>query len=177
MDEIKAVVSYGALLKQSQKPHLYHLSEAGSKSTSDNEIVYRYPDVKSTSFVIPTHKDFSPSAANVAHTRCLEFLKNKLDGPWFDLEAIWEEHTSFEFETRSVEKTMDTMVQEPYVNHIPTVTGGIGRESLTDFYTNHFIFNNPDDTAMELVSRTVGIDRVVDEFIMSFTHDKMVDWL
>ncbi|KAJ5656079.1 hypothetical protein N7507_008029 [Penicillium longicatenatum] len=177
MDEIKAVVSYGALNEQTQKPHLYHLAEAGSKSTSDNETAYRYSDVKSTSFVIPSHKDFSSSAATIAHTRCLEFLKNKLDGPWFDLEEIWEEHTRFEFETRSVEETMDTMVQEPYVNHIPTMTGGVGREELSHFYANHFIFNNPDDTALELVSRTVGIDRVVDEFIMSFTHDKMVDWL
>lgn len=72
---------------------------------------------------------------------------------------------------------MATMVQEPYVNHVPTLTGGIGRVKLTDFYRNHFIFNNPDDTALELVSRTVGIDRVIDEFIFNFTHDKVIDWL
>jgi carboxymethylenebutenolidase len=30
---------------------------------------------------------------------------------------------------------------------------------------------------MELVSRTVGVDRVIDEFIFSFTHDKVIDWL
>jgi carboxymethylenebutenolidase len=177
MDEIKAVVSYGALLERTEKPHLSHLAEAGIRSTSENEIIYRYPEVTSTSFILPTHKDFSPSSATVAHTRCLEFLKKKLDGPWFDLEEIWEEHTRLEFEARSVEDTMDTMVQEPYVNHIPTLTGGIGREELSHFYANHFIFNNPDDTALELVSRTLGIDRVVDEFIMSFTHDRMVDWL
>lgn len=57
------------------------------------------------------------------------------------------------------------------------MTGGIGRVALTDFYRNHFIFANPDDTAMELVSRTVGIDRVIDEFIMCFTHDREIDWL
>lgn len=43
-------------------------------------------------------------------------------GPYFDLEAIWEEHTYLEFEVRDVEATMATMVQEPYVNHIPTVS-------------------------------------------------------
>lgn len=57
------------------------------------------------------------------------------------------------------------------------MTGGIGREKLTDFYTNHFVFSNPKDTELELISRTVGIDRVVDEFIYKFTHDMMVDWL
>ena len=37
--------------------------------------------------------------------------------------------------------------------------------------------NNPPDTALELISRTVGIDRVVDEFIYKFTHDRAIDWL
>ena len=45
-----------------------------------------------------------------------------MDGPYFDLETIWEEHTYYEFADRSVEHTMATMVQEPYVNHVPTVS-------------------------------------------------------
>jgi carboxymethylenebutenolidase len=57
------------------------------------------------------------------------------------------------------------------------LTGGIGRARLSKFYLDHFIFNNPDDTALELISRTVGIDRVVDEFVFCFTHDKQIDWL
>lgn len=57
------------------------------------------------------------------------------------------------------------------------MTGGVGRNALSAFYRDHFIFNNPKDTALELVSRTVGIDRVIDEFIFSFTHDKVIDWL
>ena len=57
------------------------------------------------------------------------------------------------------------------------ITGGIGRASLSNFYRDHFIFNNPEDTGMELISRTVGIDRIVDEFIFSLTHTKEVDWL
>jgi hypothetical protein len=57
------------------------------------------------------------------------------------------------------------------------MTGGIGRSALTAFYRNHFIFNNPEDTALELISRTVGVDRVIDEFNFSFTHDKVIDWL
>ena len=57
------------------------------------------------------------------------------------------------------------------------MTGGIGRENLTKFYRQNFIFSNPDDTALELVSRTVGIDRVIDEFLFCLTHDRVVDWL
>ena len=57
------------------------------------------------------------------------------------------------------------------------MTGGIGREKLSNFYAHNFIFNNSADTDLELISRTVGIDRVVDEFIFKFTHDRQVDWL
>lgn len=59
---------------------------------------------------------------SVSHTRNLTFLKPRMNGPYFDLEAIWDEHTYWEFENRSVPQTMATMVQEPYVNHVPTVS-------------------------------------------------------
>lgn len=53
----------------------------------------------------------------------------------------------------------------------------MGRQYLTSFYRDHFIFNNPDDTELELVSRTVGIDRVIDEFVFKCTHNRVIDWL
>ncbi|PGG97073.1 hypothetical protein AJ79_09346 [Helicocarpus griseus UAMH5409] len=188
IQEIIAIVLYGGSgggassshdHKASRLLHLPGKSVPGpaAASPSDNLVIHKYPDAKSANFVIPQHAEFIPSAAAVAHTRTLSFLKSKVGGPIFDLEAIWDEHTYFEFGDRSVAKTMGTMVQEPYVNHIPTITGGIGRDRLTAFYTHHFIFNNPPDTHLELISRTVGIDRIVDEFIFSFTHDKMINWL
>ncbi|OJD26828.1 hypothetical protein ACJ73_01797 [Blastomyces percursus] len=183
IQEIAGIVAYGADavtgLIQEAKPVLLHLpgKDTGTTVTATTQTIHKYQDAKSPNFVIPQHADFIPSAAAVAHTRTLSFLKSKIGGPLFDLEAIWDEHTYFEFGDRSVAKTMATMVQEPYVNHVPTMTGGIGRDRLTTFYRHHFIFNNPDDTHLELISRTVGIDRVVDEFIFSFTHDKMIDWL
>jgi carboxymethylenebutenolidase len=57
------------------------------------------------------------------------------------------------------------------------MTGGIGRERLSAFYRGHFIFNNSADTELELLSRTVGIDRIIDEFIFKFTHDQEIDWM
>lgn len=89
---------------------------------NDNDTVYSYADVSSAGFIVPGHADFKITAAGVAHTRSLTFLKKQLNGPYFDLEKIWDEHTWYEFGDRSVEKTMATMVQEPYVNHIPTVS-------------------------------------------------------
>ncbi|KAL4798385.1 hypothetical protein BDV19DRAFT_21183 [Aspergillus venezuelensis] len=163
---------------QSKIPGLFHLDVTKSViQESDVLKVYSYPEVSSSAFIIPGHADFNYSSACVVHTRSITFLKKLLGGPYFDLERIWDEHTYYEFANRSVEHTMATMVQEPYVNHVPTLTGGIGRAKLSKFYLNHFIFNNPDDTKLELISRTIGIDRVVDEFIFCLTHNKVVDWL
>jgi carboxymethylenebutenolidase len=94
-----------------------------------------------------------------------------------DLVTLWEAHCRYEFETRDVDATMATMVAEPYVNHIPTMTGGVGQEALRQFYANHFIGANPPDFAMIPVSRTVGTDRIVDEFVVRFTHTTQVDWM
>jgi carboxymethylenebutenolidase len=94
-----------------------------------------------------------------------------------DLVTLWEAHCRYEFETRDVDATMATMVAEPYVNHIPTMTGGVGQEALKRFYANHFIGANPHDFAMTPVSRTAGMDRVVDEFIVRFTHTTEIDWM
>jgi carboxymethylenebutenolidase len=94
-----------------------------------------------------------------------------------DLAALWEEHCRCEFETRDADATMATMVAEPYVNHIPTMAGGVGHDQLKRFYKYHFIGANPPDTTMIPVSRTVGEDRIVDEVIFRFTHTSAIDWL
>ncbi|KAL9636682.1 MAG: hypothetical protein Q9164_002667 [Protoblastenia rupestris] len=69
------------------------------------------------------------------------------------------------------------MVQEPYVNHIPTLTGGIGYKDLYRFYHDYFIPGNPPSLKMKLISRTVGTDRVVDEMHMSFRHTVEMPWM
>ena len=97
--------------------------------------------------------------------------------PEHDLVELWEAHCGYEFVTRDVDATMATMVSEPYVNHIPTMTGGVGQAALRRFYAEHFIGANPPDLKMIPISRTVGIDRIVDEFVVQFTHTTRVDWM
>lgn len=72
---------------------------------------------------------------------------------------------------------MATMVKEPYVNHIPTITGGIGYEDLHRFYRDFFIPGNPPSLQMRLISRTVGTDRVVDELHVRFQHTQEIPWM
>ena len=94
-----------------------------------------------------------------------------------DLVALWEAHCRHEFETRDVDATMATMVAAPYVNHVPTMTGGVGHDQLKRFYKYHFIGGNPPDKGMVPVSRTVGADQIVDELVFSFTHTSEIDWM
>lgn len=93
------------------------------------------------------------------------------------LADLWEAHCRTEFEVRDANATMATMVAEPYVNHIPTMTGGVGHDQLKRFYQYHFIGVNPPDFRLVPVSRTVGMDCLVDEFIVRFTHTTEIDWL
>lgn len=94
-----------------------------------------------------------------------------------DLARLWEEHTSHEFASRDTEATLDTMVEDAYVNHIPTLAGGYGKPELREFYGHRFIPTMPPDTTLTPISRTVGEDQLVDEMIFSFTHTEEMPWM
>jgi carboxymethylenebutenolidase len=98
-------------------------------------------------------------------------------GETTDLAALWEEHVKYEFETGNTEDTLNTTVEDAYVNHIPVLTGGVGWEALRAFYSRHFIPKMPPDTQMTPVSRTVGTDQVLDEMVFTFTHTIEMDWI
>jgi carboxymethylenebutenolidase len=93
------------------------------------------------------------------------------------LNDLWEEHIRDEFTTRDTNATLETMVPDAYVNHIPVLTGGVGREQLREFYSQHFIPKMPPDTEIVPVSRTIGVERLVDEMIFRFTHTIEMDWM
>ena len=136
---------------------------------------YLYPGCDHA-FAAPERASFNKPATLMAHSRSIALFRKVL-GPHYDLSSLWDKHTELEFATRSAEATMDTMVAEPYVNHIPTMTGGVGYRDLLRFYKNHFIPKTPKDTRLIPISRTIGADRVVDEMLFCFTHDIEIDWM
>jgi carboxymethylenebutenolidase len=91
--------------------------------------------------------------------------------------GAWDQHLASEFEAKSADQALATMVAEPHVNHVPLMIGGRGRDELHDFYANHFLNQIPPDMETVPVSRTIGQGRVVDEMIMRFTHTIRMDWL
>jgi len=121
------------------------------------------------------------AAAELANLRTIDFLRDHLGwgaaNSGTNFAALWEEHVKYEFETRDYVDTLETMVPDAYVNHIPTLTGGVGKEQLGEFYSKRFIPQMPPDTEMTPVSRTIGDDRLVDEMIFKFTHTIEMDWM
>jgi carboxymethylenebutenolidase len=102
---------------------------------------------------------------------------NQLSSEQLAMLALWEEHLKAEFQDKDARASCDTMVATPYVNHVPVLTGGMGRRQLEHFYGKYFIPSMPDDVELKPISRTIGQDRIVDEFVFCCTHSVQMDWL
>jgi carboxymethylenebutenolidase len=125
---------------------------------------------------------YDAAAAELANLRTLEFFVRNLAGSGLasaqqTLSEKWDEHIKYEFATRDTEDTLQTMVSDAYVNHVPVLTGGVGRDELREFYATRFIPQMPPDTSITPVSRTIGVDRIVDEMVFEFTHTIKMDWM
>jgi hypothetical protein len=57
------------------------------------------------------------------------------------------------------------------------MTGGVGTEELTRFYSEFFLPSSPPSFHMRLVSRTIGTDRIVDELYIQFKHTVEMPWI
>ena len=159
-------------------PHISEASVAKIRAAfagREEVEVFVYPGA-GHGFNCSERSSYDKPAALMAHSRAIA-LFHRVMGPRFDLSQLWDKHCEYEFGTRNVADTMGTMVAAPYVNHIPTMTGGVGYDQLARFYQNHFIPKTPKDTRLIPISRTIGADRVVDEMLFCFTHDIEIDWM
>ena len=125
---------------------------------------------------------YDAAAAELAHLRTLEFFVTHIAGAGCAsaqqvLSQRWDDHVKYEFATRNTDDTLETMVADAYVNHVPVMTGGVGHEELREFYSTRFIPQMPPDTAMTPVSRTIGVNQIVDEMVFEFTHTIKMDWM
>ena len=53
--------------------------------------------------------------------------------------AVFDAHVRAEFVECSVDVTMATMTDTPYVTHVPVLTGGYGRSEVRAFYAAWFV--------------------------------------
>lgn len=143
--------------------------------------IHDYPG-QDHAFARPGGEHYNEAQAELANLRTLEFFVRHLSGSGLpdarqSLSEKWDEHVKYEFATRNTDDTLRTMVADAYVNHVPVMTGGVGHAELREFYEKRFIPQMPPDTSMTPVSRTIGIDRVVDEMVFEFTHTIKMDWM
>jgi carboxymethylenebutenolidase len=88
----------------------------------------------------------------------------------------WHRHQAAEFAGRDASASCATMTPDATVNHVPVLTGGSGLAQLEHFYGRYFIPQMPDDVEMVPIARTIGEDRIVDEFVFRCTHSVRMDW-
>lgn len=101
----------------------------------------------------------------------------KVFGTQPDIELVLEKNVHSKFFTHNADQALTayTTHKTPHVTHIPTLTGGIGTDELKRFYSE--FFTTPPSMKVALVSRTIGVDRVVDEMHVRFKHTHEVPWL
>jgi hypothetical protein len=123
-------------------------------------------------------EEYDRIAAELAWSRTLGVLRAafRIEA---DLERVWEEHQGqvASRDAAAVVRGFVTDGENPHINHVPTMTGGIGQGDLFVFYRDYFMPSTPPSTSMRLVSRTIGVDRVVDEMVLSFEHSQVVQWM
>lgn len=90
---------------------------------------------------------------------------------------LWEKHMEYEFALKDANLAVSTMVDDAIVMHLPTISGGVGKENLRHYYADVFIPGIPAETTSELIARSVGDNLLVDEFIMRMTHDQAIPFL
>src|SRR5262245_19232719 len=101
--------------------------------------------------------------------RCTVDL-DKLTSERLSMVGLWEAYLKAELQDKDAHAACDTMVANPYVNHVAVLTGGVGRRQLENYYSRYFIPGQPPDLEIVPISRTVGQDRIVDEFVYRGTH-------
>ena len=90
---------------------------------------------------------------------------------------LFQKHVGAEL-AGDLDTTLATMSDDPHLNHVPTMAGGVGREGVRAFYRDHLVGKFfPPDVTIESVSRTVGESSIVEELVIGFTHTIVMDWL
>ncbi|PGH19009.1 hypothetical protein AJ79_00043 [Helicocarpus griseus UAMH5409] len=148
---------------------------AGTQNFSGKYNCYTYVHSK-PGFAQLDLPEYDEISSRLAWSRTLACLREGFE-IHRDIEPLWERHVNLVYAARDPDAALETMTEDAYVNHVPTMTGGDGYDELSRFYADYFIPGNPPSLKIRLLSRTVGTDRVVDEMHVSFRHTQEVPWL
>ncbi|KAF1949263.1 hypothetical protein CC80DRAFT_484611 [Byssothecium circinans] len=142
--------------------------------------LYRYEHC-STGFADPSAISYSAVEANLASSRALACVRSAMKRE-VDLEPVAQAAWNAKYEETAPERASMALVKSttqnsPHLTILPTLEGGVGRRKLEEFYREFFVPSLVEDFKIRLISRTIGVDRVVDEMVVSFTHSDDIDWI
>jgi carboxymethylenebutenolidase len=90
--------------------------------------------------------------------------------------ALWLAHLAGEFSHHDVEESLATMVEDASVWHVPTGSGGVGKEVLRRYYRDEFIPSIPEDWTLTLRNRVAAEHAIAEEARLRFHHTRQMDW-
>ena len=102
---------------------------------------------------------------------------NTLTSAQQKLVDVWQQHLYAEFAVKDVDLALSTMTEDPYVLCVPVARGGYGKGGVRRFYAEEFFPNNPADMKVATVAQTVADSVLIDESVISFTHDIAMEWI
>lgn len=160
--------------------HIAGLSQASPRPEMCEWKLYRYEHC-ATGFADPSSKAYSEVEASLSWSRALASVRKGFN-KHVDLEPVVQNFWNAKYEDDVPERASMGVVKNmtqnsPHVTILPTLQGGVGRKKLEEFYREFFVPSLVEDFKIRLVSRTIGVDRVVDEMVVSFTHSDEVDWI
>ncbi|KAF1914756.1 hypothetical protein BDU57DRAFT_596649 [Ampelomyces quisqualis] len=150
---------------------------AGSQQTKVTYPIFTYEGVDA-GFAEHDLDEYDAVADAIAWSRSLSMVRRGF-GAEVDIEKVWDENEEQKYRGKDVEKLLETYVKEPkpFVNFTPTMIGGHGPQELRRFYRDFFLKEAPPSLHMRLISRTIGVDKIVDELYIQFKHTCQIPWI
>ncbi|PYH48113.1 uncharacterized protein BP01DRAFT_266581, partial [Aspergillus saccharolyticus JOP 1030-1] len=133
-------------------------------------------------------EEYSSMHAQVAWSRTLDALQRGFQRE-VDLESVWDRMQEARYFSTSAtgllpspsnpetDPETDNTTPPPSALYTPTLQGATGHRPLETFYRANFHRHKPPSMRLQLLSRTIGADRLVDEVLVTFVHSQPMDWI
>jgi carboxymethylenebutenolidase len=81
------------------------------------------------------------------------------------------------FDEGDVDAALGFFTEDCALTNVPAGTGGAGTDDLRRYLAEDVVPHRPADLAFRRVSKTVDQRRLVEESMVTFTHDRELPWL
>lgn len=93
------------------------------------------------------------------------------------IEGLADEFHTAVYAERDLERALAVLTEDCELSHVPFGTGADGTAALRKYLAEDVLPHLPDDLTFRRVTRTCDQRRVVNEALVTFTHDRELPWL